>query len=249
MARIHPSAIVSEAASIGDNVDIGAWCIIEAGVEIGAGCTIEPYCHLGMKSGLARHDRLVIGRDSLIRSYSLFYIGSSFGDRLTTGHRVTVRENTRAGLNLQLGTLCDVQGDCVIGDYVRCHSHAQINQKSQIGNFVWLFPHVVLTNDPHPPSNLLIGVIIEDFAAVAARSVVLPGVTIGRGALVGAATLVRSDVPPDTICVGNPGRVIGDTSRIMLRDSGRPAYPWRRHFHRGYPDDAVARWKAEFPDG
>ncbi len=249
MTRIHPTADVSSKAILGKNVDIGAYTIIEDGVEIGDNCKVEPFSHLGVKSPLARDNRLCIGDSSLIRSHSVFYIGSSFGQGLTTGHRVTVRENTHAGFSLQLGTLCDVQGDCTIGDYVRCHSHAQINQKSRIGNFVWLFPNVVLTNDPHPPSNLLIGATIEDFVALAAMSVVFPGVTVGRGSLVGAATLVRDDVPPDSICVGNPGRIVGETSRIKLRDTGRPAYPWRRHFHRGYPADAVARWKAEFPDG
>ena len=55
----------------------------------------------------------------MIRSHSVFYQGSTFGSRLATGHRVTVREKTQAGENLRLGTLCDLQGTCVIGDYVR----------------------------------------------------------------------------------------------------------------------------------
>jgi serine acetyltransferase len=58
-------------------------------------------------------------------------------------------------------------------------------------------------------------------------------------------SLVKGDVPPDSIYVGNPGKVVGSTSRIKLKN-GEPAYPWRRHFHRGYPDDVVRTWKAEF---
>lgn len=249
MAEVHPSAIVSSDAQLGSNVTIGAFCIIESGVCLGDDTIVEPYCHLGVASALATTAVLVVGAGSLIRSHSLFYIGSHFGARLTTGHRVTVRENTSAGLNLQLGTLSDVQGHCRFGDYVRCHSRVQINHKSWLGDYVWLFPGVVLTNDPHPPSDVHHGARIEDYAALAAMSVVLPGVVVGRGALVGAATLVREDVPDDMICVGNPGRIVGETGRIKLRDSGRLAYPWRRHFHRGYPPEVVSGWKAEFPSG
>ena len=86
---------------------------------------------------LAERKSLIIGQDSLIRSYSILYGGSTFGSRLITGYRVTVRERTKAGENLQIGTLSDIQGDCVIGNYVRFHSNVHIGMKSEIGNFVW----------------------------------------------------------------------------------------------------------------
>ena len=246
---IHPTAIIGAGADLGAGVEVGAFTIIEAGTVIGDHAIIGSHCHMGVPSLAGGDKPLRIGAGARIRSHSIFYAGSIFGDGLVTGHRVTVRERTVAGVGLQLGTLCDLQGNCVIGDHVRFHSNVHIGQHSRIGDFVWIFPYVVLTNDPHPPSATQIGCTIGDFAAVATMSVVLPGVAVGRGALVGASTLVREAVPDDMICVGNPGRIVGETSRIRFRDSGLPAYPWRRHFHRGYPDDVVARWKAEFPDG
>lgn len=247
--RIHPTALIGDGARLGVDVVVGAFSIIEPGTVVGDNTIIGSHCHLGVASLNGGDTPLVIGEGAHIRSHSVFYAGSVFGDGLVTGHRVTVRERTMAGVGLQLGTLCDVQGNCVIGDHVRFHSNVHIGQHSRIGDFVWIFPYVVLTNDPHPPSATQIGCTIGDFAALATMSVVLPGVVVGRGALVGASTLVREPVPDDTICVGNPGRIVGETARIRFRDTGRPAYPWRRHFHRGYPADAVARWKAEFPDG
>src|SRR5581483_1539376 len=116
--------------------------------------------------------------------------------RLTTGHRVTVREGAQAGKNLQIGTLCDIQGHCTIGDYVRFHSNVHIGQRAKIGNFVWIFPYVVLTNDPHPPSDVLIGVEVEDFASIATMSVILPGVKVGTHSLVAAHSSVSRDVEP-----------------------------------------------------
>jgi acetyltransferase-like isoleucine patch superfamily enzyme len=50
---------------------------------------------------------------------------------------------------------------------------------------------------------------IEDNAWVAAKVTILPGVTIGEGAVVGACTVVAKDVPPWSVVVGNPARVVG----------------------------------------
>ncbi len=52
---------------------------------------------------------------------------------------------------------------------------------------------------------------IEDKVWLGSGVIVLPGVTIGEGAVIGAATVVTKDVPPGAICVGNPGRVLSRT--------------------------------------
>jgi acetyltransferase-like isoleucine patch superfamily enzyme len=231
--------------TVEDDVLIGRHTIIHPGTIIRRGSRIGAFCELGHPSDLARNQELVIGPDSIIRSHSVFYTGSEFGEGLRTGHRVTVRENTVAGSNFQIGTLSDIQGHCTIGDHVRFHSNVHIGQGAKIGNFVFIFPYVVLTNDPTPPSEGLEGVTVEDYAAIATMTTILPGITVGRGALVGAHSLVRDDVPADTICVGSPGKNVGPTSRIKLK-TGEPAYPWRRHFHRGYPEEVVRQWRAEF---
>lgn len=248
-ALIHPTAIVAPEAKIGLGTKIGEFSIIGRMAKIGENCEIGSHCEIGVHSGVLPESQLEIGRDSIIRSGSIIYQGSRFGSNLRTGHRVTVREGTFAGENLQIGTLSDIQGHCSIGDYVRLHSNVHIGQHSKIGNFVWIFPYVVLTNDPHPPSEIQKGCVIEDFSVLATMSTVLPGKRIGRGALVGAMTLVREDVPDDTICVGVPGRTVASTSKIRFKASGQSVYPWRRHFHRGYPEAVVNSWKTEFPDG
>jgi acetyltransferase-like isoleucine patch superfamily enzyme len=250
---IHPTALVSPLARLGRDVSIGPFTIVHADVVLGDRSGVGSHCELGHPSDAAPGAPgtpiapLVIGADATIRSHSVFYRGSSFGDRLVTGHRVTVREGTKAGANLQIGTLGDIQGSCVIGDYVRFHSNVHIGKHSTIGNYVWIFPYVVLTNDPHPPSEVQMGVTVRDFAAIATMSIVLPGVEVGRGALVGAHSSVSRRVEPDTVVAGAPAKFVCRTDEIKLKDgSGRPAYPWRRHFTRGYPEAAVQRWLAEF---
>lgn len=242
---IHPSALISPQAKLGADVSVGPFTIIHDNVEIGDGCVIDGYCEIGYPTPLADGQPLVIGKGARIRSHSVFYAGSRFGDKLVTGHRVVVREKTVAGVAFQIGTMNDIQGDCQIGDYVRCQSNVFIGKMSRVGNFVWLLPYVVLTNDPHPPSDVLLGATIGDYAAIAAMSVILPGVTVGERALVAAHSKVHRDVAPDTVVAGNPARYLCDAGQITRKDgSGAPAYPWTGHFHRGYPDEVVAGWTA-----
>jgi acetyltransferase-like isoleucine patch superfamily enzyme len=244
---IHPTALIDEKAKIGNGVRIGAYTIVHANVSIGDNTEIGSHCEIGVPSSLSGGAPLIIGNSSLIRSHSVFYEGSSFGEKLVTGHRVTVREKTEAGDAFQVGTLGDIQGHCKIGNFVKFHSNVHIGQHSTIGNYVWIFPYVVLTNDPHPPSNVMMGVTIEDYVAIATMTIILPGVTVKSGALVGAHSSVNKTVEPDTVVAGSPAKFICDTSAIKLKDgSGESAYPWRRHFHKGYPEAAVALWVAEF---
>ena len=241
MVNIHPSAIVSSSAIIGEGCTIGPFTVIEAGVTIGANSTIQGFCHLGIPSDLSKSNQLIIGENSVIRSHSVIYEGSIFGNKLTTGHHVSIRENTIAGEGLQLGSYGDIQGDCSIGNYVRCHSSVHISQKSKIGNYVWLFPGVLLTNDPTPPSSTLIGTTIEDFAVIAVKATLLPGVTIGKGAVVGAHSLVNRDVEEGSLVVGAPAKSRGQASQIKIEIDGitTDAYPWIRRFNRGYPHEAL----------
>ena len=235
---------ISAKAKIDENVTIGDYCIIHENVEIKSNSVIDDFCIIGYPTKLSDGNPLIIGKDSLIRSHSVFYEGSVFGDGLTTGHRVTVREKTSAGENLQIGTLCDIQGHCEIGNYVRFHSNVHIGQKSKIGNFVWIFPYVVLTNDPHPPSNgFLEGAEIGDYAVITTMSCVLPGIKIGKHALVGAGSLVTKGVDAGVVVAGTPAKLMGKAEEIKLRDNtGSAAYPWPTHFHRGYPKHIVEKW-------
>lgn len=246
---IHPTAIISPKSIIGNNVKIGAYSIIHDDVVIGDDTVVENYCELGIKNSYCSENPLVIGKSSLIRSHSVFYADSIFGDELVTGHRVTVREKVKVGQGFQIGTLGDIQGHCEIGDFVKCHSNVHIGNKTKIGSYVWIFPYVVLTNDPHPPSEVLLGCEIADYAVIATMSVVLPGVKIGSDTLIAAGSIVGKDVTYGYVVGGNPAQVICPIDKIRLKDGTRnQAYPWRRHFHRGYPSTVIESWIKEFKE-
>ena len=243
---IHHTAIISKNATIGKNVSIGAFSIIHDGVILGDESVIDSYCEIGITTPLANIYQLNIGKGAKIRSHATVYIGSIIGDNLNTGHYVTIRENSVISESVQIGSRGDIQGDCYIGKYTKMHADVHIGKESKIGSYVWLFPEVLLTNDPTPPSDKLVGVEIGDFAVLAAKVLVLPGVNIGKDSVIAAGSLVKDDVLEGKVSSGNPAKTICNAS--ILRSYGNPkekAYPWRKRFHRGYSEKDVLQWVKE----
>ncbi|MBL4829079.1 MAG: N-acetyltransferase [Aliivibrio sp.] len=243
---IHPSAIVSDKAEIQENVIIGPFCVIHENVIIIKGTQIGSYCEIGIPTKLATENTLIIGENSIIRSHSTVYIGSKIGSHFQTGHYVTIRENSTIGDYCQLGSRGDIQGDCSIGNYTKMHADVHIGKESKVGNYVWMFPEVLLTNDPTPPSDALMGVTAEDFAVLAAKVLVLPGVNIGRDAVIAAGSIVKGNVLAGKVASGSPAKIICDAKILRLHNNPKiKAYPWRNRFHRGYSEVDVQRWISE----
>jgi acetyltransferase-like isoleucine patch superfamily enzyme len=243
---ISPSAVVDPQAQLAPGVSVGPFSIIHANVRLGAGSVVGSHCILGHQAPTGGQEPLTVGSGSVIRSHSILYEGSSFGPRLETGHRVTIREGVSAGENLRVGTQCDLQGDTVIGDFVRCHSSVHIGKHTQLGSYVWVYPYTVITNDPHPPSDVRLGAVVEDYAVIGTTAVVLPGVRVGRDAVVSAGSVVTRDVGEGDLVAGVPARRVRAASEVRYRgELDIPAYPWRRHFHRGFPAALCASWDSE----
>lgn len=252
--RVKGSCIIADTAKIGENVTVGYNCIIEENVEIGsntyidsntiirsgtiigensfvgANCIIGEYLMDFCKSRTLEQHALVIGRNALIRSGTIIYTESVIGSDFQTGHQVTIREKSKIGHHVSIGTLSDIQGNCTIGNYVRMHSNVHIGQLSVVDDFVWIFPYVVLTNDPTPPSNNFVGVHIHPFAIVATGTIVMPGIEIAQDALVAAGCVVTKNVEPYAVIMGNPGKKRGDVRSIKSKITGESIYPWRYHF-------------------
>lgn len=240
---IKDFAVIYPGVKIGDNVEIGIGSILKNNVAVSNNTFIGDYCIIGevsldyyLDNKNYENLKTTIGKNAIIRSNSMIYEDVIIGDKFQSGHRITIREATIIGENCSVGTLCDIQGKVNIGNYVRLHSNVHIGQLSTIENFVWIYPYVVLTNDPYPPMGNLKGVTIKEYAQVATSSVVMPGVTIGVNALIGANSLVRKDVPEESVLVGNPGKVICSV-RELRDDEGNQIYPWKDYLtdFRGYP--------------
>ena len=228
---------ISPKAIIGKNVTIGFNTIVHENVIIKDNSIVGSNCELGITNNFIENNLLAIGENSHIRSNSVFYAGSEFGRSLNTGHSVLVRENVKAGNNFQIGTNVDIEGDAEFGDYVSLHSSVQISKFSKIGNFVWIYPNVQFTNDPLPPSNVVLPIQIKDMAVICTGSIILPGVSIGIGCFVGAGSLVNKSVP-DVYCVkGNPAEIFSRVDQLVNIEH-KLFYPWPKHFSKKYSKES-----------
>jgi acetyltransferase-like isoleucine patch superfamily enzyme len=243
-AGVHPTAVVSATAILGNGVTVGPFCLVHDNVVLGEGSSVESHVVLGSPTAAFHADPesyvaapCRIGAHATLRSHTVVYAGVTIGERFECGHHVTIREGSQIGSSVRVGTRSDLQGLLTIGDFVRIHSNVFVAQHSTVEDFAWLLPNVTLTNDPHPPSDTCtIGPTIRRFAVVSAGATVFPAVDVGEGAVVGAMALVRDDVEPRTVVVGVPARVLGPTSDVTCSE-GRldSVYPWWSHFRRGYP--------------
>lgn len=246
------NVFIDPSASIGCDVRIGDNTIIYPNVVIGDRTVIANDCIIGepLSTYYQENDYLqpqtTIGSDSLVRSHSIIYASTTTGDHFSCGHRVTIREYSNFGQHCRVGTLSDIQGDCQIGNYVWLHSNVHIGRASRIDDFVFIYPYVVLTNDPLPPSNNLHGVTIKSYAQIGAGSRLLPGICVNEHALVGANSLVTRSVQSYSCVVGNPARHVKDVREIKM-DDGSEAYPWPFRFERGMPWEGIGfeEWKTQ----
>lgn len=240
--KISASARIYRNVKIGAGVTIGENAIVYDNVEVGGNSFIGPHCILGeplaafYRESDYKNPPLIIGRNSIVRSGTVIYAGSVFGEGFETGHRATIREYSEFGVQCSVGTLSDIQGFVKVGNYCRFHSNVHIGQRSVIKDYVWIFPYVVLTNDPHPPSECLQGPTIEEYAVIAVGAIIMPSVTVGREAVVAAGALVNKDVLPEMVVAGVPAKELCPTRDIRCKEGilDQP-YPWKAHFSRGFP--------------
>jgi len=112
--------------------------------------------------------------------------------------------------------LCDqifLENDVVVGDRVTIKCGVQLWDGITLEDDVFVGPNATFTNDPFPRSKqypeAFKRTIIRKGASIGANATILPGLTVGQYALVGAGAVVTKDVPPFAIVVGNPAQISG----------------------------------------
>jgi UDP-2-acetamido-3-amino-2,3-dideoxy-glucuronate N-acetyltransferase len=127
------------------------------------------------------------------------------GKNATIWNYVVIGDNTEIGDNVRIGSFCDIGKDVKIGENCLIQCHVTISNGTIIGDNVFLGPKATILNDKHIDGNIQ-PCKIEDRARIGGGSTILPGVTVGKDALVGAASVVTKDVPPGKLVYGNPAR-------------------------------------------
>lgn len=111
--------------------------------------------------------------------------------------------------------ICDhvfIENDVVIGDRVTVKCGVQLWDGIRLEDDVFVGPNATFTNDPFPRSKKypqeFSRIVVQKGASIGANATILPGVTIGQNAMVGAGAVVTRDVPPNSIVMGNPARIV-----------------------------------------
>lgn len=146
---------------------------------------------------------------------------AKLGDHVKVWHHAVIRENASIGDSSIISKGVYIDHDLSIGKNCKIQNNASLYYQAVIEDGVFIGPHVILANDKTPraidkegnlkgpedwtPSRTT----IKKGASLGAGAIILPGITIGECAMVGAGSVVTKDVPPYTLVLGNPAKEQG----------------------------------------
>lgn len=125
---------------------------------------------------------------------------------------VVVLSGAKLGADCNICSHCLIENDVIVGDRVTVKSGVQLWDGIRIEDEVFIGPNVTFSNDRFPRSKqypeAFLQTIVKTGASIGANATLLPGITIGRYAMIGAGSVVTKDVPDRALVVGNPARII-----------------------------------------
>lgn len=122
----------------------------------------------------------------------------------------------RSPYRIEIGLYTTINRDCVIDGRGGCIIGDNVDIAQEVN--IWTEQHDY--NNPFYETELK-PVVIEDYVWIASRATILPGVKIGRGAVVAAGAIVTKDVPPLSVVAGVPARIIGKRENTMRYKLGK----------------------------
>jgi acetyltransferase-like isoleucine patch superfamily enzyme len=183
---------------------LGEDCQLDAGVVLGY--------PTGRKIEVAP---LRIGDGARIRTNTVIYTNTTIGKHLETGHNVVIREENTIGDDFSIWNNSCIDYGCKIGNGVRIHNNVYVAQFTTIEDDVFLAPGVMVANDPYPIcAKCMRGPTLKKGCRIGVNVTLLPHITVGEGALIGAGSVVTRDVPPFMLAFGNPARARKKTDEL-----------------------------------
>lgn len=213
-------AVIRPGVRLGNNVIVHPHVVIETGVIIGDDVEIFPGAYIGkepksVQGVLARpisfEAKTVIGPKTSIGPGAVVYYDVEIGEASLIGDGASIRENSRIGSRSVIGRHVTVNYNCQVGDRTKVMDHSWLAGNMRIGNDVFISGGVLTTNDnmlggKGYSDERVQGPYIADGVMIGVAVAILPGVTIGKNAIIGAGAVVTRDVEPQTVVMGVPAR-------------------------------------------
>lgn len=137
-------------------------------------------------------------------------MAKAIGNNTRIWQFVVILDGARIGQDCNICSHCFIENDVVIGDRVTIKSGVQLWDGLRVADNVFIGPNVTFSNDRYPKSRnhafTPLKTIIARGASIGAGATILPGITIGEEAVVGAGSVVTRDVAAGVTVVGNPAR-------------------------------------------
>jgi len=123
-----------------------------------------------------------------------------------------VLAGAKIGTNCNICAQVFIENDVVIGDNVTIKNGVQLWDGLRIADNVHIGPNVTFTNVLYPRSKAypakFAQTIVQSWASIGANATILPGLTIGENAMIGAGAVVTKDVPAGAVVMGNPAKIV-----------------------------------------
>ena len=131
---------------------------------------------------------------------------TNIGDNTNVWQFVVILRGAKIGSNCNICANCFIENDVVVGDNVTVKCGVQLWDGLRVGDNVFIGPNATFCNDKFPKSHnkdfALLQTIVKKGASIGANATILPGITIGENAMIGAGALVTKDVPAGAIIKG-----------------------------------------------
>ena len=197
---IHPTAVISENANIGDNVTIGPFCVVDDNVTIGDGCIL--------KSHVVVRGPTRIGKNNKFFQFSS--IGEDCQDKKYAGEptELVIGDDNefREGVTVHRGTIQD-NSITIIGSRCLLMANAHVAHDCVLGDDIILANNVAVAGHVH----------IDDFVIVGGAVGIHQFCKIGAHAFLGAGGIILRDVPPFVMVSGQKNIPQGINSEVLKR--------------------------------
>ena len=165
-----------------------------------------------------KNGNVIIGKNAIVRSFSIIYLNVRIGDFLEMGHFSMIMEDNEIGSNLVLANNSCIDFGCKIGNHVQIHNNVYVAQYTVLEDGVLMGPGVVTCNDLCPTcTECLKGPVIKAGAQIGGGVTILPRIIIGERAVIGAGSVVTKDINPGMIAYGNPAREVLHINDLKCR--------------------------------